>query len=235
MPQDDNPIIEIILADINAVIPNFTSLVSAYRLLVGSAEEIVRTPGVPTEIFQRAVLRYDRTGTLIDVFLELLCCKIAFASQFLGTVCAPIDLARYVTNTSEADDTPRRTAEQILIIELLRLVLSSVCQESPCFPPPPPDIGCPAAPPPYCPPPPPGKPLAPAKPTAPGVEDQDAQDLLSEVAPILVTDITDNIGLATSSTTPITPLTPITPREETPVKRKHYQKGTYINKKKKQL
>ncbi|MCX7779413.1 MAG: hypothetical protein N2491_00700 [Negativicutes bacterium] len=208
MPQDDNPIIDVILADINAVIPNFSSLVSSYRLLVGAAEEIQRTPRVPAEIFQRAVLRYDRAGTLIDVLLELLCCKIIFASRFLGTVCAPIDLARYAANSSDAADTPQRTAEQILLIELLRLILSSAGEESPCFGPPPPGIGYPQQ---------------TAKPPAgepDGTESEDVQDLLSEVAPTIITDITGSPAVPRS-------------QENERIRRKHYQKGAAINKKSK--
>lgn len=129
-------IIETIFSDINAIIPNFSSLVASYRLLVGSAEEIHRIPGVPEEMFRRAVLRFDNTGTLIDILLDLLCCKIAFSSEFLSVTCAPIDIVQLLSNCCHQDEaTPCRTAEQIIQLEVLRRVLGS-CLPS-CFPPPP--------------------------------------------------------------------------------------------------
>lgn len=234
MVDDDLPIIDLVLADINAVVPNFSSLVASYRLLVGSAEEIKRTPGVPTEIFQRSVLRYDRAGTLIDILLELLCCKIAFASKFLGTVCAPIDLPRYFANDSEADYTLQHTAEQVLLIELLRLILSSLCEQGPCFGPPPPGIGCPPIPAPCCPTLPTAKP-APVKQGTTAI-DEDAGDLINEIAPEILTNLTNITNQ--QPTTPTTPIgAPTSSGQVTssrhldpPLRRKHYAKGTTIRK-----
>lgn len=116
-------IIDTILADINAVMPNYQILVSSYRLLVGAAEEIQRTPGAPRELFERAVLRMDNAGTLIDIFQDLLLCKISFSSDFLNVTCAPVDLFRLLTTCNPACDTPHRTGEQILQLEVLRLAL----------------------------------------------------------------------------------------------------------------
>lgn len=116
-------IIDTILADINAVMPNYQVLVSSQRLLVGAAEEISRTPGVPKEIFERAVLRMDNAGTLIDIFLDLLLCKISFSSDFLSVTCAPVDLFRLLTTNNPLCDTPQRTGEQILQLELIRRTL----------------------------------------------------------------------------------------------------------------
>ncbi len=135
MATDTQSIINTILGDINGVIPNFTSLVSSYRLLVGSAEEIQRTPGVPFEIFERAVIRYDRAGTLIDILLELLCCKIAFTSQFLAVTCAPVDVFRLLADCGPCENDPCSTAEQIIILEALRQLLGRPCDS--CFGPPP--------------------------------------------------------------------------------------------------
>lgn len=137
MANSTQTIIDTILSDITAVIPNFASLVSSYRLLVGSAEEIRRTPGVPFEIFERAVIRYDRAGTLIDILLELLCCKIAFSSQFLAVTCAPVDIIRLLANCGPLEDDSCQTAEQIIILELLRQVLDRHCHDHSCFGPPP--------------------------------------------------------------------------------------------------
>ncbi|WP_094603040.1 hypothetical protein SPSIL_000630 [Sporomusa silvacetica DSM 10669] len=147
MADSTQTIINTILGDITGVIPNFSSLVSSYRLLVGSAEEIHRTPGVPFEIFERAVIRFDRAGTLIDILLELLCCKIAFSSQFLAVTCAPVDIIRLLANCGTLEDDSCRTAEQIVILELLRQVLDHHCHDYSCFGPPPEGI-TPSTPPP---------------------------------------------------------------------------------------
>ena len=146
MANSTQTIIDTILSDITAVIPNFASLVSSYRLLVGSAEEIHRTPGVPFEIFERAVIRFDRAGTLIDILLELLCCKIAFSSQFLAVTCAPVDIIRLLATCGPLEDDSCQTAEQIIILELLRQVLDRHCHDHSCFGPPPEGITPPEAP-----------------------------------------------------------------------------------------
>jgi hypothetical protein len=117
------PIINTILSDVNAVVPNFQALVASYRLLVGAAEEIHRIPNVPPDVYQRSIDRFDRTGTLIDIVNELLFCKICFSSEFLSVTCAPVDLFRLLSNSSDAADTPHRTAEQILQLEALRRAL----------------------------------------------------------------------------------------------------------------
>ena len=121
--QSPQPIIDLILSDINAVIPNLSSLVASYRLLVGASEEIHRTPDLCPEVFERAITRADNAGTLIDVFLELLYCKIAFSSEFLKISCAPVDLFRLLANRTAATDNPLHTAEQVVEMEVLRRIL----------------------------------------------------------------------------------------------------------------
>ena len=123
MPTNPQSIINLILADINAIMPNLQSLVASNRLLVGSAEEIHRTPNVPPEIFQRALDRVDRSGILIDILIELLLCKIPYSSEFLSVTSAPVDIFRLLSNASDAADTPHRTAEQIIQLEALRQIL----------------------------------------------------------------------------------------------------------------
>ena len=151
-------IIDTILADVNAIIPNFSSLVSSYRLLVGAAEEIHRIPGVCPDVFERAVRRFDNTGTLIDILLDLLCCKIAYSSEFLSIICAPIDLFRLFNNRLEPCDQSHLTADQIITLEALRRTVAD-CLECPCFSdnpvvcPPPPITTPPQAPPSSTPPP----------------------------------------------------------------------------------
>lgn len=141
----------VILSDVNAVIPNFSSLVSSYRLLVGAAEEIKRIPGVPEEMFKRAVLRFDHCGTLIDILLELLCCKIAFSSDFLSLTCAPLDIFQLVTSQCDNFNTPAGVAELIILLEAIRRLLENGCDLS-CFGPEPPIGGQPSTPPPAKPP-----------------------------------------------------------------------------------
>ncbi|MCC5468197.1 hypothetical protein [Pelosinus baikalensis] len=132
--QNPQPIIDLILADINAVIPNLSSLVASYRLLVGASEEIHRTPEICPEVFERAVRRADNAGTLIDVFLELLCCKVAFSSDFLKISCAPVDLFRLLANKSPTTDVPFHTAEQVVEMEALRRVLECCHHKGSCLP-----------------------------------------------------------------------------------------------------
>jgi len=132
--QNPQPIIDLILADINAVIPNLSSLVASYRLLVGASEEIHRTPEVCPEVFERAVRRADNAGTLIDVFLELLCCKIAFSSDFLKISCAPVDLFRLLANPTAKTDIPSHTAEQVVEMEALRRILEKCHPQNSCLP-----------------------------------------------------------------------------------------------------
>lgn len=132
--QNPQPIIDLILADINGVIPNLSSLVASYRLLVGASEEIHRTPEICPEVFERAVRRADNAGTLIDVFLELLYCKIAFSSEFLKISCAPVDLFRLLANRSTATDIPFHTAEQVVEMEVLRRILEKCQKQNSCLP-----------------------------------------------------------------------------------------------------
>lgn len=132
--QNPQPIIDLILADINAVIPNLSSLVASYRLLVGASEEIHRTPNICPEVFERAVKRADNAGTLIDIFLELLCCKVAFSSDFLKISCAPVDLFRLLANKTNNTDVPFHTAEQVVEMEALRRLLECCHPQGPCLP-----------------------------------------------------------------------------------------------------
>lgn len=127
-------LINLILADVNAVLPNFNGLVSSYRLLVGSAEEIYRTPEVCHDVFERAVRRYDNTGLLIDVLLELLCCKIIFSSELLRATCGPIDLFRYLLTCLDGDDTPCRSAQTVVGLEALKRMKDKFCEEDYCLP-----------------------------------------------------------------------------------------------------
>lgn len=125
------PILDVVIADVNALVPNLASLASTYRLLVGSAEEIGRIPGVSIEAYERSIIRFDQCGTLIDIIQELLCCKIKFIAEYLSTTCAPIDLFSLAQNPLEAT-----TIEEIIEIEVLRRILKCYCEENSCFSPP---------------------------------------------------------------------------------------------------
>lgn len=103
-------------------------------------------PAVPREVYERAVCRYDRAGTLIDVLQELLCCKIRFLAEFLSVTCAPIDIFSLAQNPLE-----NITIEEIIEIEVLRRLLTVLCERAPCFPPCPTlnencDLACPSSP-----------------------------------------------------------------------------------------
>lgn len=113
-------IIDTILADVNAIVPNFVSLVNSYRLLVGAAEEVHRIPGVAVDVYARSIERFDRSGVLIDILLDLLCCKISFSSDFLALTCAPVDIFRLLANRFDVADTPHAVAEEIIVLEVLR-------------------------------------------------------------------------------------------------------------------
>lgn len=155
--QNPQPIIDLILADINAVIPNLSSLVASYRLLVGASEEIHRTPEICPDVFERAVRRADNAGSLIDIFIELLYCKIAFSSEFLKISCAPVDLFRLLANRNTATDVPFHTAEQVVEMEVLRRILERCQKQNSCLPEHP--VVCPK---PSIPPPPISPPLSPS-------------------------------------------------------------------------
>lgn len=127
-------IIDLILADVNAVLPNFNSLVSSYRLLVGAAEEIIRTPNVCPDVFERAVRRYDNAGMLLDVLLELLCCKIVFSSELLRVTCGPVDLVRFLVTCLDGQDVPCRTAEEVVGLAALRRMQGCFCGDQYCLP-----------------------------------------------------------------------------------------------------
>jgi hypothetical protein len=136
-------ILDTILADVNAVVPNFSSLVSSYRLLVGSAEEIHRIPGVSPDVLARAIERFDRTGVLLDILVDLLCCKISFSSDFLAVTCAPVDLFRLLATRFDIANTPHEVAEEILLLEVLRRAEVALrgkqsSSKPPCSPPGPP-------------------------------------------------------------------------------------------------
>lgn len=128
------PIIDLILADVNAVLSNLSILVTSYRLLVGGAEEIRRTPDVCPEVFERALRRADNAGTLIDIFIDLLYCKMSFSSDFLKISGAPVDLFRLLANPTTATDIPFHTAQQVVEIEILRRILEILVQEPPSIP-----------------------------------------------------------------------------------------------------
>ncbi len=132
-PEAKQPIIDTILSDVNAIIPNLSSLVASYRLLVGASEEIHRIPTVCPDVFERAVRRFDNAGTLIDILLDLLCCKIYYSSEFLRISCAPIDLFRLFANRLDPCDTSHETADQIITLEALRKILSN-CINNSCLP-----------------------------------------------------------------------------------------------------
>lgn len=160
-------IINTILADVNAIMSDFVNLVNSYRLLVGAAEELRRTAGIAPDVVARAIERTDRTGVLIDIIIDLLCCKITFIGEFLAVTCAPVDLFRYLANPHDVADTPHLVAEEILLLEVLRRAQECLRghNQPPCTPPGPPPYTfattC------FTPPPPPPPPIPPEPPFPP--------------------------------------------------------------------
>lgn len=143
MASEQQPIINTILGDVAALVPQLSSLVASYRLLIGGAEELTRTKGVCTDISDRAIVRADRAGALIDMLLEILCTKVSFSTNFLAVSSAPVDVFRFLS-PAYACDPSRLTAEQIIELEALRQLLcrerSDLCfinkTTGPCVPPP---------------------------------------------------------------------------------------------------
>jgi hypothetical protein len=125
MAKEPPPIVDTILGDIAALVPQFSSIVASYRLLIGGAEELRRMKGICPEIIDRAVVRADRAGALIDMLLEILCTKVSFSTNFLAVSSAPVDVFRLLSPAYSCDPS-RLTAEQIVELEALRQVL---CRE----------------------------------------------------------------------------------------------------------
>lgn len=134
LPLTPFALVNTALGDIIAIIPNFTSLVSSYRLLVGSAEEMQRIAGVPPAYRARAIDRIDQTGTLIDILLELLCCKISFSAELLQITCAPLDLLRVLSDRlSNCSVNPEHLARQLLELEVLLGALQAISPDRSCI------------------------------------------------------------------------------------------------------
>ena len=101
MADGQPPLIETVLGDVVAIVPQLASIVASYRLMVGAAEELRRTKGVCTEIADRAIIRVDRAGALIDMLLDILCTKISFSTNFLAVSAAPVDVFRLLSCASD--------------------------------------------------------------------------------------------------------------------------------------
>ncbi|EGO65723.1 hypothetical protein [Acetonema longum] len=177
-PLERLPIVDTILSDVNALATQFNTLTAAYRLLVGSAEEIPRIKGVNPEITMRAVQRIDRAGALLDMLLEILCYKVSFSTDFLAVTSAPVEIFRQLQECCQ----PVRacdTAKQIVELEALRQLLGR-CRNEACF-------YDKTSFPPYVPPPPMPKPPG-AKPPA------GQQAIPSDIQEKIITDIVQNLA-----------------------------------------
>lgn len=60
---------DIILGDVDSLIERFTLLTDSYRLLVGAAEELTRSPSVGEYIINEAVSRTAFLGEILDQLL----------------------------------------------------------------------------------------------------------------------------------------------------------------------
>lgn len=95
MADNTNGIIDvdsILFSDVNALTAVMDSLTANYRLLVGAAEELTRTPGAGQRTINLALDRVDNTGTLIDIVIFTLFIKLDFVAEVLSVSGIPINL-----------------------------------------------------------------------------------------------------------------------------------------------
>lgn len=71
----------IILGDIDTLIDRFILLTDSYRLLVGAAEELTRTPSVNESIIDQVVCRTAFLGGILDQLLIAI--QIALILDFI--------------------------------------------------------------------------------------------------------------------------------------------------------
>lgn len=82
----------LLFADVQALIEIMDSLTNNYRLMVGAAEELTRTPGVEQQTINLALDRVDNTGTLLDLTIFTLAIKMDFLAEVLSVTGIPLDL-----------------------------------------------------------------------------------------------------------------------------------------------
>ncbi|SEM27792.1 hypothetical protein SAMN04488698_10116 [Candidatus Frackibacter sp. WG12] len=67
----DESIMPSMTSDFNLLAQSLYSLTNSYRLFVGAAEELTRTPSVSEETINAAIARSSRLGNILDILLLL--------------------------------------------------------------------------------------------------------------------------------------------------------------------
>lgn len=101
--------LSLLFADVRALIEVMDSLTNNYRLMVGAAEELTRTPGVGQQTINLALDRVDNTGTLLDLIIFTLAVKMDFLAEVLSVTGIPLDLliAALVKSLQTEEKVPR--------------------------------------------------------------------------------------------------------------------------------
>ena len=89
---DGIDVIELLFSDVNPLLNVMNQLTDNYRLLVGAAEELTRTPGASQRMVNQALDRVENTGTLIDLVIVSLFIKILFVTEVLDATGLPLTL-----------------------------------------------------------------------------------------------------------------------------------------------
>lgn len=101
--------IPVLFEDVNALVSVFNSLTDNYRLLVGAAEELTRTPGASQQAVNLALERVYNTGSLIDITLLALAVKLDFVAEVLAVTGIPLNLLIAALALFLADDPSQTT------------------------------------------------------------------------------------------------------------------------------
>ncbi len=83
---------DLLFSDVTPLLNVMNQLTEDFRLLVGSAEELTRTPGVNQRTVNQAIDRVENTGTLIDLTIVSLYVKILFVTDVMDTTGLPLTL-----------------------------------------------------------------------------------------------------------------------------------------------
>ncbi|HLV10304.1 MAG TPA: hypothetical protein VKY40_08850 [Halanaerobiales bacterium] len=78
----DGGLIYPVLTGVDTITERFTLLTESYRLLVGAAEELTRTPSATEDIIQDSIIRTAYLGNILDQLLILL--QIAIIIEVAG-------------------------------------------------------------------------------------------------------------------------------------------------------
>ncbi len=80
--MSNNVILNPTLIDVDTLTERFSDLTNSYRLLVGAAEELTRTPSATNDIITDAIVRTAFLGNILDQLLILL--QISIIADVVG-------------------------------------------------------------------------------------------------------------------------------------------------------